>query len=395
MKSDVVVIGAGPGGSMAARAAAESGLNVVLLEKRQEIGEPIRCAEGVSIRSELSDLIRVQPDWISNEVNGVRIHSPNNDNVSMTVECNGVGGGYILERKNFDRGLALQAAGAGARVLVKTRATGLIRKDGLWRVSSICQGDPLQIEAPLIIGADGVESKVARWTGMGARLKPKDIMVCAQYLVLDDSIDQECCEFFFGNEMAPGGYLWIFPKGGRLANVGIGIQGTQSGPGEPLMLLERFMHSRMPRAEILQMMAGGIPTSGPINNTTSDGIMLVGDAAHQSDPLTGGGIINAMRAGIMAGETAGKAASSGDVSAVALKEYEDRWRSSLGKQINKRYRAKNLFLKLTDDDLNHMIGSLNGMDISRMNTRGLLSVLFKHNPKLLCRLGVLNLIERL
>ena len=81
MKCDVVVIGAGPGGSMAAKTAAESGLNVVLLEKRQEIGEPIRCAEGVSIRSELRELITVQPDWISTEVNGVKLHSPNNDNV--------------------------------------------------------------------------------------------------------------------------------------------------------------------------------------------------------------------------------------------------------------------------------------------------------------------------
>jgi digeranylgeranylglycerophospholipid reductase len=395
MKFDVAVIGAGPGGSMAAKAAAEAGLNVALLEKRQEIGEPIRCAEGVSIRSELRDLIKVQPDWISAEVNGVRMHSPNNDNVSMTVDRKGEGGGYILERKNFDRGLALQAAKSGAKVLVKTRAMGLTRKEGLWRVSVNCQGDTLQIVAPLMIGADGIESKVARWTKLGARLKPEDIMVCAQYLVLDDCIDQEYCQFFFGNKTAPGGYVWIFPKGGRLANVGIGLQGSQSIPGEPLMLLDRFMHSKMPRAKILQMVAGGIPTSGPMNNTTSDGIMLVGDAAHQSDPLTGGGIINAMRAGVMAGETAGKAVSSGDVSTAALNEYEDRWRSSIGKQIKKRYRAKNFFLKLTDDDLNHLIGSLHGKDVSSMNTRGLLSVLFKQNPKLLWRLGVSNLIERL
>jgi len=132
-----------------------------------------------------------------------------------------------------------------------------------------------------------------------------------------------------------------------------------------------------------------------MKNTTSDGIMLVGDAAHQSDPLTGGGIINAIRAGVMAGETAGKAVSSGDVSTAALKEYEDRWRSSIGKQIRKRYRAKNFFLKLTDDDLNHLIESLHGRDVSSMNTRGLLSLLFKQNPKLLWRLGVSNLIERL
>jgi digeranylgeranylglycerophospholipid reductase len=142
------------------------------------------------------------------------------------------------------------------------------------------------------------------------------------------------------------------------------------------------------------MVAGGIPTSGPIKDTTSDGIMLVGDAAHQSDPLTGGGIINAMRAGVMAGQTAGKAISSGDVSIASLKEYEDKWRSSIGKQIEKRYRAKNFFLKLTDDDLNRLIGSLHGKDVSRMNTRDMLSLLFKQNPKLLWNLGVSNLIGK-
>ncbi|MDD1749626.1 MAG: NAD(P)/FAD-dependent oxidoreductase [Methanothrix sp.] len=387
MKCDVVVIGAGPGGSMAAKAAAESGLNVVLLEKRQEIGEPIRCAEGVSIRSELSELIKVQPDWISTEVNGVRMYSPNNDNVFTTVDNRGGEGGYILERKTFDRGLALQAACAGAKVLVKTRATGLIWKDGLpCGVSACCRGEHLQIEAPLIIGADGVESKVARWAGIDARLKPEDIMVCAEYQVLDAGIDQEYCEFFFGNRMAPGGYIWIFPKGGCLANVGIGIQGSQSCPGEPIRLLERFLQSKMPRAKILQMVAGGIPTSGPMKTSISDGIMLVGDAAHQSDPLTGGGIINAMRAGIMAGEMAGKAVSSGDVSTAALKEYEDRWRSSIGKQIEKRYHAKKFFLKLTDDDLNHLAQSLHGKDLSRMHTRDLLKFLFKQNPKMLLKL---------
>jgi digeranylgeranylglycerophospholipid reductase len=265
----------------------------------------------------------------------------------------------------------------------------------MWRVSAICHGDPLQIEAPLVIGADGVESKVARWAGIDVRLKPEDIMVCVQYLVLDDSIDQDCCEFFFGHGMAPGGYAWIFPKGGGYANVGIGIQGSQSGPGVPLMLLKRFMENRIPRGRILQLVTGGIPTSGPMSSVTSDGLMLVGDAARQSDPLTGGGIINAMRAGILAGETAGNAISSRDVSRAALKEYEDRCKSTIEKQIKRRYHAKSIFLKLTDDDLNRLIGSLHGKDLTSMNTRSLMSVLFKQNPRMIWRLGVSDLIDRL
>ena len=385
MKRDLIVIGAGPGGSMAAKTAAEAGLDVVLLEKRQEIGEPIRCAEGVSIRSELKELIDVELSWISTEIQGARMHSPNGDSI-FTTGVKGEGGGYILDRKIFDRGLAIRAARSGAQVLVKTRATGLTRKDGQLIVSAVCQGERLQIEAPLVIGADGVESKVARWAGMDSRVMQEDIMVCAQFLVLDKGIDPDYCEFFFGNLIAPGGYIWIFPKGDGRANVGIGLQASRSGPRMPFQLLESFMQKRMPKAKVLQMMAGGIPTSGPMKSIASDGVMLVGDAAHQSDPLTGGGIINAMRAGVLAGQAAARAVSAEDASQAALREYEGRWKSSFGKQLVKSYNAKRFFLSLDDDDFNHLVKSLHGRDISSMRTKDLLRFLFRQNPKLLWNL---------
>ena len=140
MKCDVLVIGAGPGGSIAAKTAAQKGLDVVLLEKRQEIGEPIRCAEGISLRSELKELVDVDPSWISSEIKGAKLYSPNGDYVSSTRDgSNGVGG-YILERKEFDRGLARMAGECGAEVLVKTRAAMLRRRDGRIQVSAFLPG---------------------------------------------------------------------------------------------------------------------------------------------------------------------------------------------------------------------------------------------------------------
>jgi digeranylgeranylglycerophospholipid reductase len=391
MKCDVVVIGAGPSGSMAAKSAAQAGLDVLLLEKRQEIGEPIRCAEGVAIRSELRDLIDVDPSWISTEVKGVWLYSPSGSNVFTTEENGGEEGGYVLDRKTFDRGLALQAMECGARVLVKTRATGLDRIGGRFLVSALGQGEPLEIEAPLVIGADGIESKVARWAGLESKLSPEDILVCAQFQVCGGGFDRDYCHFFFGSDLAPGGYIWIFPKGGSLANVGIGLQGSRSLPGLPLRLLESFLERKMPDAKILQMMAGGIPTSGQMKSIVLDGLMLAGDAAHQSDPLTGGGIINSMRAGIIAGEVAAKAISSGDVSRQGLGEYEERCRSSLGVQIENSLNAKKFFLSLCDDDFNHLAASLQGHDISRMDTKNLLKFLFKQNPKMLWKMRSLLL----
>jgi digeranylgeranylglycerophospholipid reductase len=369
---------------MAAKTLAEAGLSVVMLEKRQEIGDPVRCAEAVSKRG-LKDLVEVDPRWIAADLKGSRVFSPDGASIVLSEEQSGGKTGYVLERKIFDRALAMEAARAGAEVMVKTRAQGLLKRDGkICGVSAIRSGDTFQIEAPLVIGADGIESKVGRWAGIDTTLKPKDISTCAQFLVEDESIDSNYCEFYFGNKIAPGAYAWIFPKGEKVANVGLGVLGSRSsGIGEPLRLLQEFVKSHLPRGKVVEMDVGGVPVAPQLEAMTTDGVMLVGDAAHQSDPLTGGGIITGMTAGVIAGEVAADAISRGDVKRASLRDYEDRWKEPNGNKLQRHYDLKEFFIRLTDEDLNNLLHSLTNEDTVKMDLRDMLKSLLKLNPKLL------------
>ena len=375
MKCDLIIVGAGPAGSMAAKISAEKGLDVVLLEKRQEIGVPVRCGEIVDKRF-FSKLITPDPSWISTETNGARIYAPDGSSWVISESKSSDSAYYVLERKIFDRALALKAAQAGAKIMVKTRALGLLKKNGRpCGISALHLGEQIKIEAPLIIGADGIESKVGRWAGIETALKPEDIGICAQFLLQDNSIDMDYCEFFLSNQFAPGGYVWSFPKGQDLANVGVGIQGSRSKPGEPLRLLKGFIEKKMPNAKILNIVVGGVPGSGPLDTFTADGIMLIGDAARQSDPLVGAGIAIGMWAGIIAGEVAANAIEKGDTKRVVLKSYEDRWQDTMGNYISNDYELKQILTKLNDDDFNDLLHLIGKRNISAMGLIGLLRML--------------------
>ena len=386
---DVIVIGAGPGGSIAAKTAAEKGLSVLMIEKRQEIGDPVRCAEGVSkvwLRK------HIEPDhrWICADLKGSRIFSPDGSMIEMAEEIAGGEVGYVLERKLFDRALAYESAKAGADIMVKTRATGLIIEDGFVKgVKLMHLGEEKEIRSKVVIGADGIESKVGRWAGIDTSLKPRDIETCAQFLMSGTAIDQNYCYFYLGNEIAPSGYIWVFPKGQGLANVGIGILGSKSGKKRAIDYLREFVGKKYPDAKILEIDVGGVPVSGSIERTIANGLMLVGDAARQSDPITGGGIINAMEAGKMAGEVAFEAISKNDVSTATLELYEKKWRHKIGMDIDNSLIVKNIFVDFTDKEINSLAHSLEDVNFSTMSLLDLLYALFKANKKLLWDLRVL------
>lgn len=339
---DVVVVGAGPGGSIAAREAARLGLSVLLLEKRQEIGSPVRCAEGVA-HELLVPFIEPDPRWISTVVSKAQI-TVIEDGTTVTRQAEG-GKGYILERRIFDRVLAEEAAKAGAQVMVKTAATGLLLEDGVVR-GVVARGPAgvMEIECAVVIGADGVESQVGSWAGLDTTLPLRDTMACAQYLLAGIEVDPACCYYYLGQEVTAGGYAWVFPKGEGRANVGLGVQADLAADSA-LNYLDRFIERQphLAQGSPVTLVVGGVPVSRPLPRLVANGLMLVGDAARQVDPLTGGGIANAMIAGRLAAEVAAKAIASGDTSAEALALYEERWMVGRGRKMARNYRLKERF----------------------------------------------------
>ncbi|MFZ5918064.1 MAG: geranylgeranyl reductase family protein [Chloroflexota bacterium] len=336
---DLVVVGAGPAGSTAARSAAKAGLSVLLVEKRQEIGAPVRCAEGVG-HDLLLPFITPQPAWISAQVNRAQLTVSHPDR-HETIQLEG-GRGYVLERRIFDRVLAQEAARAGAVVRVKTAAVGLLRQ-GPVVGGVILQGPEgrREVSARVVIAADGIESQVGAWAGLETTLPLRDAMSCAQYLLANIDIDPERIEYYLGAAIAPGGYAWVFPKGEGLANVGLGLQ-ADLAQAPALSYLERFVESQphLSAGSPVTLVAGGVPVALPPPRLVTDGLMLVGDAARQVDPLTGGGITNGMTAGKLAAEVAARAIAEGHTSAAALSAYETAWRAGLGRRMARNYGLK-------------------------------------------------------
>jgi digeranylgeranylglycerophospholipid reductase len=391
-KYDVLVIGSGPGGAIAARTAAQAGLSVCIVEKRPAVGTPVRCAEGIGMDA-LAEFIHPDPAWISAEMAGAEIVAPDGTSMKLSSQMAGSKVGYILERKIFDRELVKQAVAAGADVFMKTRASAPIIEDGYVRGAKLeHNGTEREVRAGVTIAADGVESKFSRWCGIDTTIPLREIMSSAQYLMTNIPIEPDTTVFYLGNTVAPEGYLWVFPKGDGMANVGIGISGRKSGEGHRAIdYLDTFVRAHYPDGKIIESIVAGVSVCRPLESTVADGLIIVGDAARVVDPLTGGGIYNAMFTGKLAGETAAKCLKSGDVSREALMGYDRAWRvSKMGRTIERNYKVKEYLIKQDDEKLNSLIRSVKEIDLAEMSTFNLIRELVRRNPRLLLDFGALK-----
>ncbi len=352
---DAIVVGAGPAGSMAAKTMAERGMHVLVLEKDAEIGAPKRCAEGLSMKGFERAGIKYSPKYCAQEIRGLTLWAPNGKSVSFAKDETW---GYVLERKVFEKHLAKDAIKAGADYMVRASVYDLIKKGGKPQgVKVNYLGDDMSFTAPLIIGADGTESKVGRMAGLRTVNKINDYISGYQYEMAGcEGIDADKIHMWFSTKTVPKGYLWAFPKGDDLINVGIGIIATENAKTSARRYLDSFIASHPEHfrgASPVEVNAGGIPVCGKIDDPfVADNIALVGDSAHQVSPIHGGGMSTNLYAAQILGKVAAEGHKKKDYSKKQLMKYEKEWRDTDGKKMIKHYKLRMFVESLGDEDFN-------------------------------------------
>lgn len=317
LKTDVLIVGSGPAGSTAARYAADSGVQVTFIERRSEVGVPVRCGELIPSNDEIrgmfpnllndEELFDLPSDLRLRDIEGIELVNPRGKRRLLDFT------GYTTDRDRFDQYLASSAVKAGADLIKGCSFQGI--RDGHAVTSS---GD---IEYKVIIGADGPGSRVARSLGLPSNRNPYPAVTAQAKGDFDPYV-----VMFFG-DIAPGAYSWIIPKAG-CANVGVGFS-PNFADGTLGDYFEVFREKR--GFDIISKKLEGkyVPSEGAISNTVSGNGMVVGDAAGQVISVNGGGIPLALIAGRICGKVAGDNVTAGR----PLTDYESEWKNILYKPL--------------------------------------------------------------
>ena len=323
---DVIVAGAGPAGTITAAAVAESGYDVLVLEKNPSCRSP--CAGYISrtINLEIPD-----DPVIQSKIRNMRTYFP--DLSFHDFQLNG----FVVDRPSFDMSLAKKATESGAQI--KWNSPLIDMENGTVRF----RGG--RASARIIVGADGVFSKTARLSGM----PQQKFAACAQYHMEGINILPGTCEIFFNAEYAPGGYAWIYPTGDDSAKVGLGI----TRGGSPRQYLDSFLREHEAAERLTgkrrYFITGALPIGGMREILVSGNILLVGDSAGMADPITGAGINNALLAGNIAGKTVIEALSNDDIG--LLSKYEVQIRKLLGKPISRSLEKRKMMESCSTNEL--------------------------------------------
>jgi geranylgeranyl reductase family protein len=351
MKYDVVVVGAGPAGAIAAKYAVLNGASTLLIEEHASIGSPVQCT-GLISTAALKECEIGEGNFVLNKMKGAFVYAPNGE--ELVIRGSDVKA-YVIDRKIFDRALAESALNAGADMLLKTRFIGM----GRGKISVISNGEQMEIYADIVIGADGIQSSVGRAAGLP---RCEKFLSGIQFEAPYTAKDPEFVEIFLGNDIAPRFFAWAVPFN-DYARIGLAMNPCIPARYYLEKLLKHPAVASRYRGSRTEFVLGGIPL-GPPKKTAASNVMLVGDAAGQVKPTSGGGIYMGAVCAKIAGEVAARASRE----EAGLEEYEKRWRNSVGRELAIGMRIHKSLGELSDENLNEFVAFLNKPEVRKVIT---------------------------
>lgn len=310
---DCIIAGAGPVGLYTAKLL-ERELNVLVLEEHGQIGKPNHCSGLVS--RNLENFVRIKKKWIENEVKGAVLHSPFGSEIRLEKPGSAA---FVINREEFDRDIA---GGIKSRISLNTRLLDFgVEKDRVKVKTS--KGI---MKSKVLIGCDGAKSIIARRLGS----KPKEVLN-GLIAIVDKEDYGDFVELWFDKKLTDG-FLWRIPRGEKTEYGGLGT-------GLKFRTLEKFF-----RLKGYEKGAGPVPI-GP-GRSYSERVLLVGDAAGQVKPWSGGGVIYGLTCSKIAAGILEKAFETGDFSGRALRDYELAWKREIGKGIAAGLMLRRIYKKL-------------------------------------------------
>jgi len=385
---DVIVVGAGTGGTTAARFAAKKGLNVCLIDRkpRAKIGDKI-CGDAVG--NDIFDFLNInhpKNEELSCYIKGAKLYSPNKKKCITLLDPKQAG--YIVNRLEFGQRLLNEALDAGIiQFLDKTMALDLLHKNGTVNGLQVKleNGEKVDLNAKILIDASGFYSPLRK--KINSSLIEKDILkedsiLCYREIVKfspkDQQVDDpEYISIILDQEKAPGGYIWYFPKNESSLNIGIGAFMDYKGKVKDLYQKNVFHeYIKTSKFEILSSGGGVVPVRRPLWSCADNGIIFVGDVACQVNPLHGGGIDPSMRAGFHAANSAANAIHNDDFSINRLWDYNYNVMTSFGAEFAALDLLRIVLQSLSNDDLNFGLERdlLSGEEILEISSTGALNL---------------------
>ena len=358
----MLVVGAGTAGCLTAKTVAEAGLKVCLIDskKREEIGVKV-CGDALG-EHHLNTLGLGKPQGgeLEKKIEGVQIYSPDQNAVFTIADKDFVG--YILNRRLFGQWLLKKATDEGVVLRDSTQFLEPVLEKGFVAGATVknAKGKTEQLRSKVVVDASGfmgvVRHKLPVDMNIEREIDNEDVEACYREIrqLKQENENTKYCEIYLDGKVTPGGYTWIFPKGGAKVNVGLGVVMRGDFPNPKKQFYKHVMaRPQFEGSLLLNAGAWWDPTRRPLDNMVANGVTLVGDAASLVNPIHGGGIGPSMLSGFYAGKTIAEALENGEATQEALWPYNKMYMASYGKKQASLDIFRMLLIASSDADLNY------------------------------------------